>query len=157
MHEQVPAARRPHVDIVAIVWVLVFAVALRAVSAVLMVRAATHPVAIAGINGIPGSPAPRVMPPARHAYWTMASSWDGPWFRLITQHGYPHTLPTHHGLIKHNAYAYLPAYPLVVRWSMHLTGERFPAVGSVVAVLCSLLAAVLMVVLLARASAGSVP
>lgn len=148
MREQVPAVRRSRVDIVAVIWVLVLAIALRAMSALLMIRAATHPVAIAGINGIRGFPAPSVMPPARHAYWAMASSWDGPWFRLIAQHGYPHTLPTHDGVIKHNAYAYLPAYPMLVRWTMHVTGARFPVVGSVIALLCSLLAAVLMVVLL---------
>lgn len=129
--------------------VVLLAIALRGLSAVLMIRAATHPLPVLGINGMPGHPGPLVVPGVKRAYWGMTASWDGPWFRLIAAHGYPHQLPTHDGMIKHNAYAYLPAYPMMVRWTMQATGKSFPVAGAVIALVCSLLAAGLMVVLLA--------
>lgn len=127
---------------------LVLGVALRAASALLMTRAALHPLPVAGINGGSGHPRAPLPPSAQRAYWRMATSWDGWWFRSIAAHGYPTALPTHDGAIQHNEWAFLPAYPIAVRWTMHLTGAGFAETGAAIAVASSLAAAILIVVLL---------
>lgn len=139
-----PVVVRRHADTVAITSALGLAVALRGLSAVLMTRAAVHPVPVAGVDGAPGHPVAR----AGRGYWRLVTSWDGHWFRLITTQGYPHTLPSRAGVVLHNAWAFLPAYPIAVRWAMQMTGKSFPVAGAAIALACSLLAAALIVVLL---------
>ncbi|MBT2501465.1 hypothetical protein J7E22_02810 [Curtobacterium sp. ISL-83] len=66
-----------------------------------------------------------------------ASIWDGAWYRLIAAGGYPSTLPVDAaGHVTENAWAFMPAYPFLVRALMVVSGASF----EVVAVSVSLLA-----------------
>ncbi|GAB3449058.1 hypothetical protein GCM10027517_34850 [Phycicoccus ginsengisoli] len=81
----------------------------------------------------------------------MTVLWDGSWYRHIAEVGYPHVLPrTPDGQVAQNAWAFYPLFPLVARAVMDLTGLGFALVGSTVALLCGLGAAVVMALLLAE-------
>ncbi len=67
---------------------------------------------------------------ARPSYLSFASIWDGAWYRVIATSGYPSTLPTDvAGHVTENAWAFMPAYPFLVRGLMVLTGASFEAVA----------------------------
>lgn len=120
--------------------VLVVYLALRALSWVLLVLASHEQVVMRDWTG------PTVEP------IDMTVLWDGSWYRTVALHGYPVPLPVDAstGLVAQNAWAFYPLFPLVSRVIMSLTGLGFPAVGSSVALLCGLGAAVLMARLLAE-------
>jgi len=70
---------------------------------------------------------------ARPDYASFASIWDGHWYYIIAAVGYPSTLPlTETGHVAENAWAFMPAYPLLVRGLMELTGASFAALAVVV-------------------------
>ena len=53
-------------------------------------------------------------------YGDLISNWDGQWYRYIVEHAYPHQLPTVHGVVQENQWAFYPLYPTLVRvvmWS----------------------------------------
>ncbi|OIH98209.1 hypothetical protein BIU90_12195 [Curtobacterium sp. MCBA15_001] len=59
-------------------------------------------------------------------YLSFASIWDGAWYRVIATSGYPSTLPVDTaGHVTENAWAFMPAYPFLVRGLMVLTGGSF--------------------------------
>lgn len=59
-------------------------------------------------------------------YLSFASIWDGAWYRVIASSGYPSTLPVDTaGHVTENAWAFMPAYPFLVRGLMALTGGSF--------------------------------
>lgn len=65
-------------------------------------------------------------------YLSFASIWDGAWYRVIAATGYPSTLPVDAaGHVTENAWAFMPAYPFLVRGITALTGVsfEFAAVG----------------------------
>lgn len=67
---------------------------------------------------------------ARPSYLSFASIWDGAWYRVIASNGYPSTLPVDAaGHVTENAWAFMPAYPFLVRGLMVLTGASFEAVA----------------------------
>jgi len=68
---------------------------------------------------------------AQHpSYLSFASIWDGAWYRVIAANGYPSTLPIDAaGHVTENAWAFMPAYPFLVRGLMVLTGASFEAVA----------------------------
>jgi hypothetical protein len=71
------------------------------------------------------------------SYLSFAAIWDGAWYRVIAANGYPSTLPIDaSGHVTENAWAFMPAYPFLVRALTALTGASF----EVVAVGVSLLA-----------------
>jgi hypothetical protein len=83
------------------------------------------------------------------SYFPFTALWDGQWYQLIAEHGYPSSLPvTDSGKVGENAWAFYPLFPFLARAVMTVTGLGFPVVGSTIALLCGLGAAVLMGLLL---------
>ena len=71
-------------------------------------------------------------------YGSFATIWDGHWYNIIAVVGYPRDLPiTGDGHVGENAWAFMPAYPFVVRGLMGLTGLSFAALAVVVSVACA--------------------
>lgn len=90
-------------------------------------------------------------------YLDMTVLWDGSWYRQIAQTGYPGTLPLQpDGLVAQNAWAFFPAFPLLCRGVMALTGLSFPLVGSSLSLLLGLGAALVIVALFVRRTAPGV-
>lgn len=83
-------------------------------------------------------------------YFSMTVLWDGFWYRQIAEVGYPSVLPTDPvtGGVQENAWAFYPAFPLLARVLMVLTGLGFPVVGSSLALLLGFGAALVMGLLL---------
>ena len=83
--------------------ILVFALS-RIVTTVIMVAFAGVQLAAAGRVG------------STPDYFDFAAIWDGAWYRLISESGYPNVLPHDPaGHVTENAWAFMPAYPFVVR------------------------------------------
>src|SRR5262249_24828734 len=61
-------------------------------------------------------PLPTLVDPA--SYLHVIANWDGQWYRLIAAHGYPSGLPTSHGVVQQNAWAFYPLFPALVRLVM---------------------------------------
>lgn len=53
-------------------------------------------------------------------YGHIITNWDGQWYRLIADHGYPHTLPTYNGQVWQNPWAFYPGFPMLCRVLMRL-------------------------------------
>lgn len=53
----------------------------------------------------------------------LSRSWDGEWYALIAEHGYPATIPLDPstGHVDQNAWAFFPLYPMTVRAVMTVT------------------------------------
>ncbi|NEM90608.1 hypothetical protein G3T37_04495 [Galbitalea soli] len=69
-------------------------------------------------------------------YFSFAGFWDAGWYRYVAQGGYPATLPlTADGHINQNAWAFLPAYPVLVDLLTAHTIGLFFVVGSIVSAL----------------------
>ena len=83
-------------------------------------------------------------------YFSMTVLWDGFWYGQIAQYGYPPVLPLDAatGVVQQNAWAFYPAFPMMSRFLMRLTGLGFPFVGSTLALLLGFGAAVVMGLLL---------
>src|SRR5450631_1760544 len=84
------------------------------------------------------------------SYFSMTVLWDGFWYGQIAQVGYPHSLPVDAvtGAVQENAWAFYPAFPMMSRVLMRVTGLGFPVVGSTLALLLGFGAAVAMGLLL---------
>jgi len=75
---------------------------------------------------------------ARPDYASFASIWDGHWYYIISAVGYPSTIPlTQDGHVGESAWAFMPAYPLLVRGLTEITGVPFAPLAVVVSVLCA--------------------
>jgi hypothetical protein len=83
-------------------------------------------------------------------YFSMTVLWDGFWYRQIAELGYPTALPVDAvtGAVQENAWAFYPAFPMMSRALMRVTGLGFPVVGSTLALLLGFGAAVVMGLLL---------
>jgi hypothetical protein len=83
-------------------------------------------------------------------YFSFASIWDGHWYYIVAVSGYPTVLPVGtDGHIAQNAWAFLPAYPAVVRTFM-TTGASWEVVSVVVSVAFAAGAALLFFRLMRR-------
>ncbi len=83
-------------------------------------------------------------------YFSFASIWDGHWYDIVAVSGYPTTLPVgSDGHVAQNAWAFLPAYPGVVRALMG-GGGSWEVVSVLVSVAFSLGAALLFFRLMSR-------
>jgi hypothetical protein len=84
-------------------------------------------------------------------YFTFATLWDGQWYWLITQSGYPSTLPlTDTGQVAENAWAFLPGYPAIM-WVLTLGGHLpFPVLAPIASTIFAFGAALLFYRLLVR-------
>lgn len=83
-------------------------------------------------------------------YFSMTVLWDGFWYGQIAQVGYPPFLPIDAvtGAVQENAWAFYPAFPMMSRVLMKVTGLEFSVVGSTLALLLGFGAAVVMGLLL---------
>ena len=85
----------------------------------------------------------------RSGYNSLATAWDGDWYRSIATTGYPSSLPTGaDGQVGQNAWAFSPAYPLIVRALMAVTGLGFSAVAPALSLVLGAAAMVVVFVLL---------
>ena len=66
-----------------------------------------------------------------HTYSNVIQSWDGQWFRLIAEHGYPRTMPTSHGQVVENQWGFYPLFPVLVRVVMIVTHASFGVAASI--------------------------
>ncbi len=84
-------------------------------------------------------------------YFTFATLWDGQWYWLISQSGYPASLPlTDTGQVAENAWAFLPGYPAVM-WVLTLGNHLpFPIIAPLVSTVFAFGAALLFYRLMAR-------
>ncbi|GAA4158372.1 hypothetical protein GCM10022286_11170 [Gryllotalpicola daejeonensis] len=75
---------------------------------------------------------------ARPRYLDFANIWDGRWYEIIAQVGYPSTLQVDTtGHLAQNQWAFLPVYPYVVKGLMLFTGMSWEASAVLVTVLCA--------------------
>ena len=83
-------------------------------------------------------------------YFSMTVLWDGFWYRQIAEVGYPAALPIDAvtGAVHENAWAFYPAFPMMARGLMAVTGLAFPVAGSTLALVLGFGAAVVMGLLL---------
>lgn len=81
---------------------------------------------------------------ASPGYLGVISNWDGQWFRSIAESGYPVPLPMEDGQVVQNEWAFSPGYPTLVRLVMMLTRTDFPLAATVVSLVCSGLAVLLV-------------
>ncbi|WP_446664727.1 hypothetical protein [Flexivirga sp. B27] len=82
-----------------------------------------------------------------HDYWEMTHVWDGRWYQMIVEQGYPSQLPELGGSVEQNQWAFYPMYPAMVWVLMHLTGGSFAVVGSLLSLVLGGVAVGLMAVL----------
>jgi hypothetical protein len=77
-------------------------------------------------------------------YFSFASIWDGHWYRIVAAVGYPSVLPlTATGNVAESAWAFMPAYPALVRTLMAITGGEFRYLAVIVSVLFALAGALM--------------
>jgi hypothetical protein len=70
---------------------------------------------------------------AQPDYFAFAKIWDGHWYYIVSVVGYPSELPmTDDGHVGESAWAFMPAYPAVVRVLMLVTGLDFPVLAVIV-------------------------
>lgn len=70
-------------------------------------------------------------------YFSFASIWDGAWYHLISQAGYPTILPrVPGGHVDQNAWAFLPGFPFVVNAVTYLTSLPWAVAAVAVSVVC---------------------
>ena len=70
---------------------------------------------------------------ASPGYFDFAKIWDGHWYYIVAAVGYPSELPlTDDGHVGESAWAFMPAYPAVVRTLMLLTTLDFPIAAVIV-------------------------
>ena len=58
-------------------------------------------------------------------YFDFARIWDGHWYFIVAVTGYPSVLPMVGDRVGENAWAFMPAYPTLVRGLMALTGVEY--------------------------------
>ena len=81
-----------------------------------------------------------------------SNNWDGRWYNVIAAQGYPAALPVGaNGQVSENAWAFLPAYPALVKIIMALTGAGWAVAAESLSVVFALGASLLMYRMLVRA------
>lgn len=93
---------------------------------------------------------------ASPGYFEFAKIWDGHWYYIIAAVGYPTELPlTADGHVGESAWAFMPAYPALVRLLMLITGLDFAVVAVIVSFAFALAAALMFYRLMALVLPGS--
>lgn len=88
---------------------------------------------------------------AQPSLWDFSSMWDGRWYNIIAEVGYPTQLPvTEDGHIGENAWAFMPVYPALVRGVMVLTGLPWNIAAIIITVVCAYVATLVFYQLLTR-------
>lgn len=84
--------------------------------------------------------------------WDFSSNWDGRWYGVIASSGYPTVLPLGiNGHVGENAWAFLPAYPAVVKLVILLTGLSWNVAAELISLVFALGASLLLYRMLVRA------
>lgn len=82
---------------------------------------------------------------ARPSYLAFSQLWDSTWYHIVAVNGYPSELPmTADGHVGENAWAFMPAYPMLVRAVMLATGLPWDLLSVFVSVVFSLAAALMV-------------
>lgn len=82
-------------------------------------------------------------------YLTFTAQWDGQWYQLIAQQGYPSVLPVDSlGVVQQNPWAFYPLFPLLSRFLMDAFGVSFYVAGSTLSLVLGFVAAGAMGLLL---------
>lgn len=82
---------------------------------------------------------------AQPDYFSFAQLWDSTWYHIVAVGGYPSELPlTTDGVVGENAWAFMPAYPMLVRGLMLVSALPWAPVSVFVSVAFSLAAALMM-------------
>jgi hypothetical protein len=137
------------------VWfpLLVFTVT-RAVDAAMVEVASRHQVALIGADP---SYHLNYSSPADPGYALIAANWDGQWYRLIADAGYPLHLPVGPtGHVAMSTWAFYPLYPLSAALLSRMTGLPFTTVGPVLNLALGAAAVLLMYRLLRRTTSAFV-
>lgn len=80
-----------------------------------------------------------------HGFLTFLTAWDGQYYQQISLHGYPTTLPTDAaGHVTQNAWAFLPAFPFLIRMLTASTGITFEVGAPLIALVSGLVATYLL-------------
>jgi hypothetical protein len=114
----------------------------RAVDAVFIAITVHRQVAMTGLDpsyllSFPSSAVP--------SYGDVATNWDGQWYRLIAQQGYPDHLPLDaQGHVLMNTWAFFPLYPLSAGLLSRLTGLDFTTAAPLLNLVLGAVAVVLM-------------
>lgn len=99
----------------------------RAVDAVFIVVLGRRQVAMTGVDPNIHLTYPS---PANPGYGTVATNWDGQWYRLIAEQGYPLDLPVDvQGQAVMNSWAFFPLFPVSAGFLSRLTGLGFTTVA----------------------------
>lgn len=78
---------------------------------------------------------------AQPTLWDFSTMWDGRWYNIIAEGGYPQELPyTDEGHVGENAWAFLPVYPALVRGLMLISGLPWSVSGVLVSLIFALAA-----------------
>ncbi|WP_297777270.1 hypothetical protein, partial [Mycobacterium sp.] len=90
--------------------------------------------------------------PADPGYLAVMTNWDGQWYRVIAEHGYPLVLPrAGWGGVDMNPWAFFPVFPLAVGGIMRVTGLPFVIVGPILSTIIGFFAIHLLFKLVDRA------
>jgi hypothetical protein len=82
---------------------------------------------------------------AHPSYLAYSQLWDSTWYHIVAVSGYPSVLPlTADGHVAENAWAFLPAYPMLVRFLMVITTLPWEPLSVFVSLVFSLLAALMI-------------
>lgn len=81
---------------------------------------------------------------AHPTYLAFSQLWDSTWYHIVAAGGYPSILPMSDGHVTENAWAFLPAYPMLVRFIMVLTTLPWEPVSVFVSLAFSLASALMI-------------
>ncbi|GGK91843.1 hypothetical protein GCM10009769_07470 [Curtobacterium luteum] len=80
-----------------------------------------------------------------HGFLSFLTAWDGQYYQQISLQGYPTTLPTDAaGHVTQNAWAFLPAFPFLIRMLTASTGITFEVGAPAIAIIAGLVATYLL-------------
>jgi hypothetical protein len=120
---------------------LVYAVT-RAIDALFIVALAHRQVAMTGVDPNIHLVFPS---PADPGYGVVATNWDGQWYRLIAEQGYPLDLPVDAtGHVVMNSWAFFPLFPLSAGLLSRLTGLDFTTVAPLLNLVLGAIAVLVM-------------
>jgi hypothetical protein len=120
---------------------LVYAIT-RAIDAVFITVLSGRQVAMTGIDPNIRLAYPS---PADPGYGVVATNWDGQWYRLIAEQGYPVDLPVDvQGQVVMNSWAFFPLFPVTAGFLSRVTGLPFTTVAPLLNVVLGAVAVLVM-------------
>jgi hypothetical protein len=96
------------------------------VAAILVVYALTRVWGFVVISRAAQHQRPSIWTGQHSGYLDMAQLWDGQWYKIIAEQGYPGQLPVDpQGVVQQNPWAFFPGFPYTVKAVMAVTGLPF--------------------------------